>query len=69
MTTPRFPCFAKRSPDRIVRPLLNSENAPLRVDRARLPSVWGEDADKWNPDRFARLDMDKQVKVGVYANL
>ncbi|KAI0706655.1 PAH-inducible cytochrome P450 monooxygenase PC-PAH 4 [Earliella scabrosa] len=35
----------------------------------RLPSVWGEDADKWNPDRFARLDMDKQVKVGVYANL
>ncbi len=35
----------------------------------RLTHVWGEDADKWNPERFIRLDMEKQVKVGVYANL
>ncbi|KAI0794698.1 cytochrome P450 [Fomes fomentarius] len=35
----------------------------------RLQSVWGEDADKWDPERFFRLDADKQVKVGVYANL
>ena len=32
-------------------------------------AVWGEDADKWDPDRFARLDAEKQVKVRVYANL
>ncbi|KAI0794686.1 cytochrome P450 [Fomes fomentarius] len=35
----------------------------------RLTHVWGEDADKWNPERFIRLDTEKQVKVGVYANL
>ncbi len=35
----------------------------------RLTHVWGEDADQWNPERFIRLDMEKQVKVGVYANL
>ncbi|KAI0794671.1 cytochrome P450 [Fomes fomentarius] len=35
----------------------------------RLQSVWGADADKWDPERFFRLDADKQVKVGVYANL
>ncbi|RPD59127.1 cytochrome P450 [Lentinus tigrinus ALCF2SS1-7] len=35
----------------------------------RLPHVWGDDADQWNPERFFRLDSEKQVKVGVYANL
>ncbi|KAI0730494.1 cytochrome P450 [Earliella scabrosa] len=35
----------------------------------RLTHVWGEDADKWDPERFSRLDAEKQVKVGVYANL
>ena len=35
-----------------------------------LPSVWGEDADVWNPERFFRPEVaEKQVKVGVYANL
>ncbi|RDX43906.1 cytochrome P450 [Lentinus brumalis] len=35
----------------------------------RLPHVWGDDADQWKPERFFRLDSEKQVKVGVYANL
>ena len=36
---------------------------------ARLPSVWGEDANEWNPSRFLDAINDKQVSVGVYANL
>ncbi|KAI0674750.1 PAH-inducible cytochrome P450 monooxygenase PC-PAH 4 [Trametes maxima] len=35
----------------------------------RLPDVWGEDADVWNPDRFSRIDIGKQTNVGVFANL
>ncbi|KAL0954104.1 hypothetical protein HGRIS_005250 [Hohenbuehelia grisea] len=36
----------------------------------RLPSVWGEDADKWNPKRFLDDSMkDKQTSLGVLANL
>ncbi|KAK0227599.1 cytochrome P450 [Armillaria fumosa] len=35
----------------------------------RLPSVWGKDADKWNPDRFLRPQPHKQTSLGVYANL
>ncbi|KAF4581513.1 hypothetical protein EYR38_002842 [Pleurotus pulmonarius] len=37
----------------------------------RLPSVWGDDADEWNPRRFldAAKDKEKQVSIGVYANL
>ena len=35
----------------------------------RLPSVWGEDADRWNPNRWIGMDNSKQTTVGVYANL
>lgn len=35
----------------------------------RLPSVWGKDADQWNPARWLNLDNSKQASVGVYANL
>ncbi|KAK0438171.1 cytochrome P450 [Desarmillaria tabescens] len=35
----------------------------------RLPSVWGEDADKWNPDRFLQPQRHNQTPLGVYANL
>ncbi|KAG7444714.1 cytochrome P450 [Guyanagaster necrorhizus] len=34
----------------------------------RNPTVWGSDADVWNPDRFLG-QLDKQTTVGVYANL
>ncbi|KAF5314792.1 hypothetical protein D9758_017507 [Tetrapyrgos nigripes] len=33
----------------------------------RLKSVWGADADVWNPERF--LDIKKGTTLGVYANL
>ncbi|KAF8910707.1 cytochrome P450 [Mucidula mucida] len=33
-----------------------------------LRSVWGEDADKWNPGRFLNRS-EEDVTVGVYANL
>ncbi|ETW75471.1 cytochrome P450 monooxygenase 98 [Heterobasidion irregulare TC 32-1] len=35
----------------------------------RLPSVWGQDADQWNPARWLNLDNSKQASVGMYANL
>ncbi len=35
----------------------------------RLPSVWGSDADEWNPRRFLDMSKEKQTSVGVYANL
>ncbi|KAK0506711.1 cytochrome P450 [Armillaria luteobubalina] len=33
----------------------------------RLPSLWGDDAEEWNPARF--LDQTLPVSLGVYANL
>ncbi|KAK0197839.1 cytochrome P450 [Armillaria mellea] len=33
----------------------------------RLPSIWGADAEEWNPTRF--LDKNIPVSLGVYANL
>ncbi|KAI0263471.1 cytochrome P450 [Gloeopeniophorella convolvens] len=35
----------------------------------RHPEVWGEDAHKWNPERFLSADKTKQTSVGVFANL
>ncbi|TBU30182.1 cytochrome P450 [Dichomitus squalens] len=35
----------------------------------RLPEVWGDDTNVWNPDRFSRLETGKQTNVGVFANL
>lgn len=35
----------------------------------RLPSIWGEDADRWNPMRWVNMDSSKQTSVGVYSNL
>ncbi|KAG7444713.1 cytochrome P450 [Guyanagaster necrorhizus] len=34
----------------------------------RNPTVWGSDADVWNPDRFLG-ELDKQTPLGVFANL
>ncbi|PBK89422.1 cytochrome P450 [Armillaria gallica] len=33
----------------------------------RLPSIWGADAEEWNPARF--LDKNIPISLGVYANL
>ncbi|KAK0493384.1 cytochrome P450 [Armillaria luteobubalina] len=35
----------------------------------RLPLVWGDDADEWNPNRFLDGRDIKQTSLGVYANL
>lgn len=35
----------------------------------RLPSVWGNDADKWNPERFLHPTGIKETNLGMYANL
>ncbi|KAK0229231.1 cytochrome P450, partial [Armillaria nabsnona] len=35
----------------------------------RLPSVWGDDAEEWNPSRFLDGRGVKQISLGVYANL
>ncbi|KAK0455344.1 cytochrome P450 [Desarmillaria tabescens] len=35
----------------------------------RLPSVWGDDAEEWNPSRFLDGRDAKQISLGVYANL
>ncbi|TFY79536.1 hypothetical protein EWM64_g4475 [Hericium alpestre] len=35
----------------------------------RLPEIWGEDADRWNPERFMHMDKKKQIPLGVYSNL
>jgi cytochrome P450 len=35
----------------------------------RNTSVWGDDADNWNPDRFMNIDKDNMTPVGIYANL
>ncbi|KAG0708103.1 cytochrome P450 [Suillus ampliporus] len=34
----------------------------------RLPSVWGDDADEWNPNRFLE-DSRERSSLGVFANL
>ncbi|KAK0186184.1 cytochrome P450 [Armillaria mellea] len=34
-----------------------------------LPTVWGDDADKWNPSRFLDSAEKRQLSLGVYSNL
>ncbi|KAI0768753.1 PAH-inducible cytochrome P450 monooxygenase PC-PAH 4 [Trametes elegans] len=35
----------------------------------RLPQVWGEDAGRWIPDRWTRMDTGKQTTIGMFSNL
>lgn len=34
-----------------------------------LPTVWGDDADKWNPSRFLDSAEKRRLSLGVYSNL
>ena len=45
------------------------KNHRPQLRATRLPSVWGDNPDTWNPDRFLDIDPTKQVRVGVFANL
>ncbi|THV04410.1 cytochrome P450 [Dendrothele bispora CBS 962.96] len=35
----------------------------------RLQSVWGPDADTWNPERFINDSLKKETALGIFANL
>ncbi|KAK0210025.1 cytochrome P450 [Desarmillaria ectypa] len=35
----------------------------------RLPSVWGDNAEQWNPQRFLQPREKEQVSLGVFSNL
>ncbi|KAK0445344.1 cytochrome P450 [Desarmillaria tabescens] len=37
--------------------------------KANLPTVWGDDADRWNPGRFLGSAEKGQLSLGVYSNL
>ncbi|KAJ6561522.1 hypothetical protein DFH09DRAFT_1364460 [Mycena vulgaris] len=46
------------------------EDLGVPVLVSTLPSVWGPDADKWNPGPFMNPDLkNNQVPVGLHANL
>ncbi|KAA1474639.1 cytochrome P450 [Dentipellis sp. KUC8613] len=51
-------------------PVRKGQDVTISVSAySRIPQVWGEDADKFNPDRFLRVDKTKQTTVGLHANL
>lgn len=35
----------------------------------RLPSVWGDNPDEWQPERFLRPEEKDRISVGLHANL
>lgn len=35
----------------------------------RLPSIWGEDAEEWNPQRFLGAKHDRGTSAGLWDNL
>ncbi|THH16717.1 hypothetical protein EW146_g3968 [Bondarzewia mesenterica] len=65
-----FPVTAKSGKVISTIPVSKGQNIKISVCAYnRLPSVWGEDAVKWNPMRFVNMEKGKQTSVGVYANL
>jgi len=51
-------------------PISKGQNVSVSVwGYNRLPEIWGDDADSFNPERFLKLDREKQTPVGVFANL
>lgn len=41
----------------------------MSLNPPSLPTLWGDDAQEWNPERFLGKNAEKQVKVGMFANL
>ncbi|KAF8269204.1 cytochrome P450 [Lactarius quietus] len=41
----------------------------IAIHAYQLSEVWGEDAGKWNPDRFLKSENAKHTPIGVYGNL
>lgn len=35
----------------------------------RLPSIWGDNADDWVPERFVGMEGKTRISVGLHANL
>ncbi|PBK68293.1 cytochrome P450 [Armillaria solidipes] len=35
----------------------------------RLPSIWGDNLDEWQPERFLKADEKDKISVGLHANL
>ncbi|KAK0506710.1 cytochrome P450 [Armillaria luteobubalina] len=65
---PNAPSLIRTAPHDDVLPL--SGGKTLAVPKGQtlvLPSLWGDDAEEWNPARF--LDNHTSVSLGVYANL
>ncbi|SJL11719.1 uncharacterized protein ARMOST_15127 [Armillaria ostoyae] len=67
---------ARAAPHDDVLPLMGSKTLVIPKGQTllcsiylynRLPSIWGTDAEEWNPARF--LDKNIPVSLGVYANL
>ncbi|PBK91916.1 cytochrome P450 [Armillaria gallica] len=66
----------RTAPHDDVLPLTGSKTLPIPKGQTlfcsaylynRLPSIWGADAEEWNPARF--LDKSIPISLGVYANL
>ncbi|KAK0506695.1 cytochrome P450 [Armillaria luteobubalina] len=73
---PNSHTFVRTAPHDDVLPLSGGKNLAIPKGQTlfcsaylynRLPSLWGEDAEEWNPRRF--LDKTLPISLGVYANL
>ncbi|KAK0506722.1 cytochrome P450 [Armillaria luteobubalina] len=73
---PFVPTLARAAPYDDVLPLMGSKTLVIPKGQIlycsiylynRLQSIWGADAEEWNPSRF--LDKNIPVPLGVYANL
>ncbi|KAI0263454.1 cytochrome P450 [Gloeopeniophorella convolvens] len=65
-----FPVTTKSGEQISAIPVQKGTHVDIAIDvYHRLPAVWGEDADQWNPQRFLDPERTKQATVGAYSNL